>query len=744
MRAHQFLPQKPPRKRQAVRWHIGEKDVVSLFGVPHTCIKNSPAGYRFARVGDPEATVAMSREEFNDIKDLQSFDFERDGMDSEKALAALQAPVRSLMDLPEEERSYIHFKVRACEKFLRMKAVGQASLYVPHLKYVLNVIQRELDEESKQKRGGRNARAPHKVVGPEQFTRVWLRRFLEGGPLGLCDRYHNCGNHNPYYTAEEYEVLIEYAWKYLSRERPTIAMLWGDMDEEFGRKNAERRKKGLPDLRVPDDDRLRIEIERIPLFDRIAARHGEDYARNRFRPALGGVPDLRRPMQRVEMDDWTTNLHVLLVDTKLWNAVSPELKKVAETTRATLSAAICCTTCCLPAVHLSLGPDGSNTRVLLRMMLTDKTDIARRYGCETPWEYRASPNTVVVDEGTAFVNDDTQFICTDLGIGFKSPQAEMPRQRGKIERWFQTLDIRALARFSGRAFSNPVVRGKYEAQARACVTLEELAALIVRFIVDQYHNMPHAGLGGETPRACWLRRSKQRAPTVPPGRNRIRRAFGQDFTAAVQASGIEIFGNWYQSSDVQQVFETRGNVEVTVRVDSEDLGAISLRQPGGWLTVLGPEIMNGVSVAVWDGALADLRRQNKDLQKLVRPVVHHAIAYAKKADEETRKRLSILYRPMSPEDLVGARARMRVGVRYRDETVRPQTAPTDIFADAVPVGGPAPKAADAAAPETPAEVAKPRRKSRAAHKRETSVPTSNAQRSRQRPPRNWTYKTSKE
>ncbi len=740
MRAHEFLPQKPPRKRQTVRWHIGEKDVVSLFGIPHTCIENTKAGYRFARVDDPKITVAIGREEFNDIRELQSFDFERDGMDSEKALAALEAPVRSLMDLPKEERSYVQFKVRACEKFLRMKANGQASLYGPQMKYALNIIQRELDEESAPKRGGRNARDPHKVVGPDQFRRVWLRRFLKDGPLGLCDRYCNCGNHNPRLTPDEYELLLDYAWKYLSRERPTIARLWDDMDEEIGRKNPERRKKGLPDLRVPDDDRLRIEINRIPLFDRVAARHGEDFARNMFRPVLGGVPNLVRPMQRVEMDDWTTNLHVLLVDTKLWGAVSPELKKVAETKRATLSAAICCTTCCLPAVHLSLGPEGSNTRAMLRMMLTDKTDIARRYGCETPWEYRATPNTVVIDEGSAYLNDDAQFICTDLGIGFKSPQAEMPRQRGKIERWFQTLDIRALARFSGRAFSNPVVRGKYEAQARACVTLEELAALIVRFIVDQYHNMPHAGLGGETPRACWLRLSKQRAPTVPPGRNRIRRAFGQDFTATVQASGIEIFGDWYQSREVQQVFETKGNVEVTVRVDSEDLGAISLRQPGGWLTVLGPEIMNGVSVGVWDTALADLRHQNQDLLNLLKPLAHRAIAFAKMADEATRKRLSILYRPMSPDDLVAARKRMRVGVRYRDEDVRPPSAPTDIFADAVAVGDAAPKAVDAAAPETPAQAAKPRRKSGAAHKDEKAAPTSNVLPGRQRPPRQWTFK----
>jgi hypothetical protein len=748
MRAHEFLPPKPRRQRRAMRWHFGKTDIVSIHGIPCVCVKNDEAGYVFARIDDLTITFKLSRDEFEDVRDLQSFRFERDGMDPDKALAALQAPVRSLMDLPADERHYVQWKVRACEKFLCMQARGLVSKYKPSLKAALKTIQRELDEEGR--KAARNGKRPrggwhrhdrpgsYPMVGPDQFRKNWLKRYFTKGPLGLCDRYHNCGNHDPYYNPEEYEVLLKYVWKYLSPERPSIAELWRDMDEEFGATNAERRRAGLPDLRVPDDDLLRIEIGRLPKFDVVAARHGEEFARNMFRPVVGGVPDLVRPMQRVEADDWLTHLHVLATEVKLWEWISPDLREKAKPVRATLSAAICCTTRCLPAVTLSLGGNSSNTRMLLRMCLTDKSSIAQFVGCETPWEYGALMNLFVVDEGTPFVNDDSQAICTDLRIAFKSPQAETPRQRGKIERWFQTMDIRGIARFAGRAFSNPVMRGKYEALARACVTVEELAALIVRFIVDVYHNSPHAGLGGETPRACWLRLSKRKPPTVPPGRDQIRRAFGQDFTATVQSSGIEIFGNWYQSREAQQVFETQGNVEVIVRVDSEDLGAISLRRPGGWLTVLGPEIMNGVSVAVWEAALADLRRQNKDLQNLVKPVVHHAIAYAKMGDEATRKRLTILYRPMSAEDFVRARARMRIGVRYRDEDSRAPQAQPDLFAGALPTGNAAPKAADAS-PDIPAGDAKPRPK---AKRKSANRPATNGRTAPRAPQktRNWTFR----
>ncbi len=474
----------------------------------------------------------------------------------------------------------------------------------------------------------------------------------------------------------------------------------------------------------------------------VAGRHGEEYARNMFRAVTGGVPDLERPMQRVEADDWSTHLHTLAIETRLWEWIRPELRDQADKVRATLSAAICCTTRVLTATVLSLDKAGSthNTRTLLRMMFSDKTRIAQYVDCNTPYEYRGNTDAFVFDEGSPYANAEILAICDAVGTPPKCPQAEMPRQRGRIERSFQTLDIRCIARFAGRAFSNPAVRGKYEAQARACVTVLELAALILRFIVDVYHNSPHAGLGGETPRACWLRISKKCPPRSPPGPAQIRVAFGEDFEATLQASGIEIFGNWYQSREVQELFAQEGNIKVTVRVDSEDLAAISLRRPGGWLTVLGPDVMKGISVAVWDAALAAVRRENQDLQNLLKPVAHRAIAFAKMADEETRKRLSILYRPMSGDDLRRARERLNVGVVYRSEGGPAPAGPIDILADRTPVRGLAP-GADTPAPEAPPKTATPAskpRRSKAARAEKPSAADSGIGRGGK--PKPWTFK----
>jgi putative transposase len=723
-RAHQLLPPKPPRSRRALRWHVGDTAIASIMGEPcvrKSCDKN---GFLFETLSLPKRTINLTFEEFDLLKDGYEFDIDHVGATPEKAAAVLHSDKDMIASLDKEEQELVANKVVAIQRFLALQARGAASRYRQNLGPVLKKMQTELFPDVKA-RGGRMGKPTFKIVGPKRFLE-WVDAYLEKGPLGLVNQHFLCGRYGDRY-GQERPILMDFVYRYLSREAPTIADLYRDMDTEFSRINRQSMvaagldlddyqgielgrvtkdfkehmdARGVALLTCPAIDLLRVEIRRLPPFDVIAARKGEEAALRWFHPSKGGVQGLTRPMERVEADDWKTHLHTLVMELRpIWDAISPELRAEAPKKRCTFSAAICCTTRVIPAMTLSLTGGASNTKQLLRMSMMDKTALARSIGCETPWEYRATMGTFVIDEGTPLLNVQTQFICTDLGIALKSPQINTPQQRPKIERFFQTLDIRGLLRFSGRAFSNPQVRGKYESLARTCVTVEELAALIVRFVVDVYHNSPHAGLGGETPRACWLRLTKTRAPWSPPGPNRIRLAFGEKFTSTLQAQGIEIFGNWYSSPLTDWLFQKVPQREYAVKVDGEDLGAISIlvttetedgRKKEEWKTVVGPEVMKGVSVSVWEAVLADLRRQNQDLQNLVKPVVHRAIEFAQKGDAETRKRLSILYRPKTREELEALRVQMNQTVRYRKAPLKPQEKPIDVLARRIPVGNKAP------------------------------------------------------
>jgi putative transposase len=752
MQTRDMLPPKPPRQTEAQHWTFGATDVISPYGVDCTWDENTKTGYIFARVDDPKIKLALTFAEFDEIKDLQSFRFERNGMDPKTLKVKLDAPVSELSRVPKEELHFVKWKIRACKKFLYREGRG-IPLRGKLLPGVLSALQTELDKEDKaanrkkkRKRGGRQKVVSYTLVGPKRFLE-WVNAYVEQGPLALVEQYANCGSVS-YYNTEELEKYYEWAQKYLSADRPSVAELFRQMETEFngpendglGGLNETRKALGKEPLRIPDDDYLRRLISTFSAFDVMAARKSESEAINFFRHCSGGVPGLVRPMQRVEADEKRVDLRTLAMELGLWAPLSPELKEKAKATRVWMAAAICCTTRCITALTISPTANSQSTRMLLRMSLSDKSDMARAVGAVTPWEYRGTIENFCTDGGSSNVNEDVELDCAGLSIGFNVAQAEMPTQRGKIERALHTLDLRGIARFSGRTFNNPVVRGKYDSLARACVTVDELCALLVRFIVDEYHNTPHAGLNGEMPRMAWKRASKKYPPIAPPDGHKLRTVFGEDTTATLQASGLRVFGNWYRSGYVQKLFERLGKVEVSVRVDTENLGAISLKQPGGWWTVLGPDFMDGVCLRVWDNATESLRRQNADAAKMVKKVVLAAIAYAMKADQETRKRLLVQYRPMTGEDFARARRKLWTDVNIRDENDRPPEGPVDLLARALPVGQRAPTALEQA-PEQPADPQKPvsskpkKRPPRSQPKNETASPAA-------KKPTNWTIKRS--
>src|SRR3546814_4107563 len=98
--------------------------------------------------------------------------------------------------------------------------------------------------------------------------------------------------------------------------------------------------------------------------------------------------------------------------------------------------------------------------------------------------------------------------------------------RGRIERVFGTIHTQLLSWFDGRTFENVVARGDYPAEARASLLVEELNRVLIRYVVDYYHNHPHEGLGGEPPRNCWNRLVGRYGVKPPPPSHWKRHIFG--------------------------------------------------------------------------------------------------------------------------------------------------------------------------------------------------------------------------
>jgi hypothetical protein len=238
-RAHELLPPKLPRSRQAVRWHVGETAVLSLMGEPCVRKKCDKNGFLFETLSEPKRSIALTFEEFDLVKDGYEFDIDHAGATPGKAAAVLKCDEDMLANLPDEERELVKNKLIAVQKFLAMQARGAASRCRQNLAPILLKMQDKLFAPKASAKGGQIGPPTFRLVGPKRFLE-WVDAYLEMGPLGLVNQYHLCGRRDDRYTWEERLVLLDYVYRYLSREAPTIAHLWRDMEEEFAKLNGAR------------------------------------------------------------------------------------------------------------------------------------------------------------------------------------------------------------------------------------------------------------------------------------------------------------------------------------------------------------------------------------------------------------------------------------------------------------------------------------------------------------------------
>lgn len=672
-----------------------------LYGLACKLVQDDENGKIFQDCANPNNNFAYTHDQYEDLLDSQDFDLEPEGLSLKTAQAKLKAGVGSVSELAKAQQAVVHLREVAILKFRRMYADGEASRYLSATQTAIDEkIQAHVDTEAR-KHGVVSIALPK----AHEFLK-WVRWYDKMGTLGIVPRTHKRGNRSDRYCTQVKLLVRKHAKIFLRGERPTRELAFGDLKVEISNINKVRRKAGKPDLPTPDYGFMCKAISRLAPFDVAAGRHLEEHAKRKFHPSRGGMPNIIRAMQRIEMDDWECHLHNLAIECELWEYLSPEIQEAAEKTRCTLTAAIDCFTRVLPALVLSLGPHSVNTKTLLRMCMTDKTPLAQAVGCETPWEFRGNPWNAVGDEGTPYLNSITKALCETAHIEYISPQTETPQQRPKVERLFQTLEIRSLLRFSGRAFSNPQVRGKYEAEARAVTTVEELAHLIVRFVVDVYHNTPHDGLDGDTPRNFWLRSTKKLGPRAS-GKPFLRRVFGERYKVTLHPNGIEIFGNWYTDPVLEKRARDLPERDYVVIVDEEDLGGITVEVDDGEpLEVVGPPCMNGVNVDVWNMALASMRRGNKHIQDITEETVLRAIESAQEADAKTRARLAIRWRLKTPEELEALRNSIGPAIQYAAKRAVPgqPEKQVDMFAGSRRVGTKAPQLVAARDVSEPAAV----------------------------------------
>ncbi len=700
------------------RFRFGPHDLVELDGVAHRWMRSTAEGHLLEPVGQPGVTVSLTDDDVAARMASAGYRYARDWFAPGRAEARLATGVGDLHDVPARELPALLWRHRWCEEFLRLERAGDATRSDAGKLAAIRRIRPQMEEfmanqqkaaeDAARARGGPKKRRDaavaaaiarvragvrHSVTDTAMIRRLgrWLARYEAGGDdvTALRNHYFRSGNRDPRFAPEILVLIRDHARGYAAENRPTKAQIHLDLRAAIDGLNLVRKAEGLPAHPSVSYDVVSDAIARLPAFAVHAARHGIEAAKRRFRIRGQGL-DVERAGQRLEMDDWLTQLHVILIEVGIWEELSDETKKLVIRIRVWIVLVLDAASRCVLGISVAENPSTAAAAAALHMAVRDKSGVAALYGAQTEWEMCCTPESVATDAGSAYVADAFKACVLGLRSRIDTMPAGMPHLRGRNERIFRTTHDGAVARLPGRTFENVVARGDYDAESRAGIDLTQFILLIMRWILDVYHNTPHDGLGGETPRNAWRRLEGAYSVLPPPGRDVCRNIFGVAVTRRTGPHGLRVMSLCYQCAELQAHRRRVGDVDVDVRVDLQDLGRVSVRIDDVWHNC--PNRTAGyddVPVSTWLQALADLRRRFSAEASLSEAVVLQAVRDLQVMVAAGVERFGLGSLTIDQAVIDRAEGQLTIGVELPTADGTGASPPAaDILANAIPGTGP--------------------------------------------------------
>lgn len=578
--------------------------------------RKQPKGYLLRHLDMPDIIEEFSFEELDQLRISERMTIVHDYHSSKSAVGRLNSGGGYLSDLPDGRQTAWSDRLELVEAFIAAEAKGACSRSDKSMRrFVRDWIADRI--ASAEGRFGDSIDV-NKPPSPTSIRR-WLRRFeaCDHDPAALIDGYGRSGNRDARLHPEAAALMATYVEKFQSNLKPSMASLYRDMRAEFRKKHAH--------LTVPSRNTFERAIKKLDPFEVLAAREGEAVARRKLYAVRDRV-DVTRPLQRVELDEQLIPLQAMLMERGKWDTLPAKLKAGITHDRLWCSKIIDVWSRVVLGFVITRGPSTDSALATVRMALEDKTALAMAMGCICPWDMFGLPELIVTDSGSNFRSKKFRAAVLDLGSSIMIAPAGLPQMRGHVERSFRTDTDRFYSKFPGRSFKDVVEKAEYESEANISVTVAELAKLMFRYFVDIYHNTPHAGLGGDTPLNRWRTGVERFGVLPPPPKDVIRHIFSTVIECRIGNRGVRVAGLFYQSKALQNARRSIRDKYVLVRVDTEDLGHVSVKTDDGWITVpCSTAGFDGVSLFHWKHAQAELRRKHATVAQLAEDIVAQAL-----------------------------------------------------------------------------------------------------------------------
>ena len=259
-----------------------------------------------------------------------------------------------------------------------------------------------------------------------------------------------------------------------------------------------------------------------------------------------------------------------------------------------------------------MAPSAMKTALALRQAIWRKK--------EPQWSICGIPNILYTDHGSDFTSKHIEQVCIDLKIQLIFSAIGEPRGRGKIERFFRTLNQLLLSELPGYINSKSPV-AKY--------TLAELNIMIQKFIIE-YNQRLHPSVK-EAPKTRW--EMKVFLPNMPVSIDQLDLLLlTVTKSRLIQRDGIRFQGLRY----LAPLLANYVGESVIIRYDPTDITSIRVFYKNSYLCQPICQALDGESVNLKEIQAARAARR-KSLQKEINQRVSLVDAILIKKESSTKK-----------------------------------------------------------------------------------------------------------
>lgn len=325
--------------------------------------------------------------------------------------------------------------------------------------------------------GQRNAeqvKAVAKASGCNAATLYrWISAYQETGLVSSLLRASRKDAGHSRLDPKVEEVIKEFINKYfLAAERSSPMDVWDHI-------KAHCLELKLP---VPHPNTIRNRISLLSEETKLEKRMGKKAAKEKFTPLRGSFPGAGYPLAVVQIDH--TPMDIILVE-------DDEFRKSIGKPNLTL--AIDVFSKMVTGFYIGLDPAGAlSTGLCLSHSILPKDNYLSVMEIDTPWPVWGKMRVVHTDNAKEFRGTMMGKACEEHGIVLEQRPRGQPQYGGHIERSFRTY-MAKVHTIPGTTRSNVQDKGDYDAEGKACMTISALEKWFAIFIVEYYHQKPHAG-----------------------------------------------------------------------------------------------------------------------------------------------------------------------------------------------------------------------------------------------------------